>query len=439
MLVPVAHKSEKRPGMIAVLVALSLSLLLGFTAISLEGGLLQENKRHAQVTADAAALAGASVLYANYPKNQGTDPQSQARQAAFNLASANGYKNDGATSTVTVNIPPASGIYTGKAGYIEVLVTYYQERYYSRLWGTQKLPVQARAVARGAWVVPNAGVIVLDYTGKATLSSQGNGAFTEAGAPVIVNSNNTTAVVDTGNGLLIAPEFDITGGFSSSGNGQLVTQPIPNNVFTGVHPTPDPLGYLPTPTQPPSGNMSKTSLGNGNFQYTLSPGTYYNLPNFNQGDVVIFQQASAGNDGIFYLASGGLNSQGATLMADPGTNGGMMIYNAGTGGSDKVNITGNPAGSVSLTPLTSGPYSGMTFFQNRGGTQEVHIEGNGSFNIKGTIYAAGAELQVAGNGAVSNIGSQYISRELMISGNGNIGITWDGQNVARTRIITLVE
>jgi hypothetical protein len=81
----------------------------------------------------------------------------------------------------------------------------------------------------------------------------------------------------------------------------------------------------------------------------------------------------------------------------------------------------------------------MTYFQNRSGYQEIHIEGNGNFNIKGTIYGAAAELQVTGNGALSNIGSQYVTRELAISGNGNVGITWNGPEVARTRIITLVE
>ncbi len=427
-----------RRGIIAILVAVSLSMLLGFVAFSVDGGVVQDKRRQAQAAADAAALAGAAVLYENYPKYQGVD-SGQASQAALDLASKNGFSNDGTNSKVTVSIPPTSGIYQGKASYVEVQVTYYQQRYFSQIWGSQKISVQARAVARGAWVPINAGVIVLDYTGKATLNAQGNGAFTETGGAVIINSNNSSAVVDTGNGLLIAPEFDITGGYSASGNGQIITQPTPNNIFTGAHPTPDPLAYLPEPNRPASGTMTKTSLKSGNFQYTLTPGSYSNLPNFNTGDIVIFKQASAGNDGIYYLANGGLTSTGATLTMDPGTTGGMMIYNAGTGSSDKINITGNASGTVNLGPLTSGPYTGLPYFQDRDGAQEVHIEGNGTFNIQGTVYAAGAEAQIAGNGILSNVGSQYVTRELALSGNGNIGITWNRQTVARTRIITLVE
>jgi hypothetical protein len=434
------HESRpSRRGTVAVIVAVCIIVLFSMVAISTDGGMLQDQKRHAQSTADAAAMAGAAVLYENYPKYQGADTGGKASSAAYDIASENGYKNDGSTSKVVVNIPPASGIYAGLAGYVEVLVTYYQPRYFSGVFGSGTIPVRARAVARGAWVAPNAGVIVLAYSGKGTLNSQGNGAFTDVGAPVIVNSNNPTAAIAGGNGSLIAPEFDITGGYTMSGGGQLITQPTPNNIYTAVHPTPDPLAYLTTPTPPPSGTMTKTSLGSGNFQYTLSPGTYYNLPNFNTGDVVVFQQASAGNNGIFYLASGGLNSQGANLIMDPTTSGGIMIYNAGTGSNDSINITGNAAGTVNLSPLTSGPYQGMTFFQNRAATESLNIAGNGSFTIQGTIYAANALVQVTGNGAVANIGSQYVSQDLTIGGNGNVTISWAGNQVARTRIIKLVE
>jgi hypothetical protein len=433
------HHMKKRRGTVAVLVAVCSLVLLSMVALSLDGGVLQDKKRQAQATADAAAMAGAASLFENYPKNQGADPDGLASAAAFNFAKENGFTNDGTNSVVVVNVPPASGPYKGLDGYIEVIVTWYQQRAFSRIFGADPIPVRARAVARGAWVVPNAGVIVLAYTGKGTLSSQGNGAFTEVGAPTIVNSNNSAAAIDTGNGILKAPEFDITGGYSSSGNGQLVTQPTPGNINLGVHPTPDPLAYLPVPSPPPAGTMTKTSLGMGNFQYTLSPGTYYNLPNFSTGDVVIFQQASAGNGGIFYLASGGLNSQGANVIMDPNTSGGMMIYNAGTGTNDRIDITGNPLGTVNITPLTSGPYTGLSFFQARNAPESMNIAGNGSFNIQGTLYASDALLQITGNGALSNIGSQYVSLDLAISGNGNVSILWDGKNVARTRIITLVE
>src|SRR5262249_18908601 len=153
-------------------------------------------------------------LFRKYPSENGLDPNETAKTAALNVASSNGYTNDDTTSKVTVNIPPKSGAYSGQAGYVEINVRYRVQRAFSMIWGSGTIPVRARAVARGAWVAPPAGIIILDYQDKATLNAQGNGAFTEAGGPVIVNSNDSSAVVDTGNGSMIAPEFDITGGLS---------------------------------------------------------------------------------------------------------------------------------------------------------------------------------------------------------------------------------
>jgi hypothetical protein len=180
-------------------------------------------------------------------------------------------------------------------------------------------------------------------------------------------------------------------------------------------------------------------LAGGGTQYTLTPGSYSNLPNFTNGDVVIFQQASVDGNGIYYLTAGGLSSQGASLIMDPKTSGGIMIYNAGTGTNDGININGNASGTVNLSPLTSGPYTGMTIWQARNAPENMSISGNGSFNITGTIYAADALLTATGNGGVSNIGSQYVTLDLSLGGGGNINISWAGPQVARTRIITLVE
>jgi hypothetical protein len=60
-------------------------------------------------------------------------------------------------------------------------------------------------------------------------------------------------------------------------------------------------------------------------------------------------------------------------------------------------------------------------------------------NIVGTIYAADASLSFSGNGGVSNLGSQYVTLGLRITGNGNVGIAYYGPQVARVRILTLLE
>jgi hypothetical protein len=461
-IMPLLH-SQARRGAVTPLVALCLLLMIpAVVALVVDGGMLLTERRRAQASADAAAMAAACVLYDNYPVDHGQGNVGNPSGAALNVASANGYSNDGTTSSVTVNIPPQSGPYAGLPSYVEVIVTYYQGRAFSSFLGTGTMPVRARAVARGAWTDPNVGVLVLNYSGKGTLDTQGNAAFTEIGAKVIVNSNNPSAALDTGNGTMRAPEFDITGGYTITGGGQMTTSPIPNNIVTGTHPTPDPLAYIPAPSQPsgasvptngnfvaPTYTNASYTLPNGtvktyNNVFVLSPGAYGgpgqpNLPNFTNGDLVIFKQASVGSDGIYYLTSGGLNANSADLIMDPTTSGGIMIYNAGTGTSDGINIAGNSSGYVNLSGPTDGIYTGLMFFQARNAPEDVQIAGNGTFNITGTIYVADGTLKVAGNGAVSNIGSQYVSLDLNITGNGNVGIIYSGPKVARARFLTLVE
>ena len=210
---------------------------------------------------------------------------------------------------------------------------------------------------------------------------------------------------------------------------------------------------------PDNGKMTTTSLPGGGTLYTLTPGTYTNLPTFTSKDTVILQQASA-NDagGIYYINGGGFKSTGATVTMDPATSGGVMIYNepSGTALSQKIQITGNSAGSVILGPLTSGPYAGMVLWQDRTSPVNVLVEGNGSFSILGTFYVPGALLNINGNGTTATgftdalgntvaagsspaIGSQYVVQDLSLGGNGNISIKYSGPNQARTRILCLVE
>src|SRR5262245_17314560 len=135
------RNSQRRPrrGIVAPMVALFMTGLIGITAIAIDGGVLQDNKRRVQAAADAAALAGGSAVYQHYPSIISTntaDPSNAARDAARAVAANNGYPYNGANSTVAVNIPPATGPFKDKIGYIEVVITYNQPRYFSGIWGS---------------------------------------------------------------------------------------------------------------------------------------------------------------------------------------------------------------------------------------------------------------------------------------------------------------
>src|SRR5207249_11475775 len=137
-------RSNSRRGAVAVIVAVCLTIVVAVVAIAMDGGTLLDDQRQVQAGADAAALAAACDLYANYPTNLGKDSSSSAYNAAIAAALANGYNNDGVTNKVTVNIPPQypapwdtlpNKPYLNKDAYAEVIVEYYQPRGFSGLLG----------------------------------------------------------------------------------------------------------------------------------------------------------------------------------------------------------------------------------------------------------------------------------------------------------------
>lgn len=429
-------EKKSRRGTVAVMVALSITLLLGMVAVSLDGGMLQDNKRRVQTAADSAALAAANKIFSRFPSILATntpDPNGDAAAAAQQNASDNGFAHDGSTTTVVANVPPTSGPFTGLLGYAEVIITYRQPRYFSGIWGSTPTPIVARAVSKGYWGGTGNGVICLDPDDKDALDASGTGAVTiTGGAAMVVNSNNTEAARQTGGGSLTASRFDITGGTTGVFNG---------TVNTGTLPIPDPLAYLPPPSGLPNGTITQVNLTQGNKMYILTPGVHTNLPSGQVGDIFVFKQASYNSvGGIYYLNGGGFNSTGATLIMDSATTGGVMIYNnpSNDSNSQGISIQGNAAGVVNLSALTSGPYAGILFWQNRTATQTLSISGNGSFSLTGTFYAANANMQITGNGNAV-IGSQYISRTLNLSGGGNITINYTDQGTARKREVRLVE
>src|SRR6478672_6306301 len=105
-----------RRGAVTPWVVLSLLLIVGIVAIGFDCGRMAEERRKAQAIADAAALAGG---IANYKKKFTTSISPTS--AVLASASDNGYTNDGVDSIVTVQIPPTSGAFAGKADYIEVI------------------------------------------------------------------------------------------------------------------------------------------------------------------------------------------------------------------------------------------------------------------------------------------------------------------------------
>ncbi len=416
------YKHRRRRGTVAVLGAVCLTGILGFAALSLDGALLHQDRRTAQAGADSAALAAAGNLFANWRTNKGLDPAGAAANEARAAAAANGFNNDGVSSIVTVNIPPLSGDHIGQAGYVEVIVQQFQQRAFSAIWSSGAVSVQARAVARGRWTPFNDGILVLDPTSSGSLSSNGGSSVT-TNAKIIVDSNSPSATVVTGGGVLTAPEFDITGvpGTSTSGGGTINGTIEDNQV-----PTPDPLAYLPEPDPSTMTVQSKKTVKLQNQgSLSLQPGVYKGGINVTGGDLTLAP-------GIYYMDGGGFSFSGTGSLNAPG----VMIVNAPQSNSDVVGITGT--GAINISPMTTGIYQGISLWQERSSTNTLTVSGGGSGSITGTFYAQHGTLKVSGGGGGS-VGSQYISWDVVLGGNGTFGITWSPDQVAPEKLLQLVE
>jgi Flp pilus assembly protein TadG len=426
--------STRRRGLVAVLVVLCLAVLVGVAAIALDGGMALTERRRAQDVADAAALAAAADLFANFQTNHGHDVNGTAAASALSIAAANGYSNDGTHSIVTVRVSPAQPVQPDptitdgsgglKPGYAEVTVQYNEPRFFSAIWGQGALPIQARACARGTWSVVVDGILLLDPSNSGSLTAKGNGSLTVNGAPVVVNSNDTNGAVATGGATVTAPAFNFAGtpGYGTSGSAQ-----FDGTIQSGMTPTPDPLAYL-NPPDPSSLSLqsSQTLQISGSQPVTINPGLY-------KGGIQISGQGTVTlQPGIYYMQGGGFSFTGQGTVVGNG----VMIYNAPLTGTDSIDLHGQ--GSLTISPMTTGLYRGISFFQDRNATAPLSITGNGSVNMSGTFYAASASVNITGNSSNDVIGSQYISYDLSLKGNGSININWNG-STARTRRIGLIE
>ncbi len=364
-----SNSASRRRGAIIPFVAVMLVVVLGLAALSVDAGNLYVERRNTQAAADASADAAAIELLANYASDGGVDSDGIARDAALFLAAEHGYP----ASSVTVNIPPKSGSFVGKNGYVEVLIKTNPPRFFSKIFSNKEQVVNSRSVAGGTMIASKASVLVLDPKSKNSLKLKGKSSSLEVGGDVIVNSKHKKAVDINKKAQVKAEHVLVTGGLGKNSK-----RNIDGEVSTGVAPTPDPFASLPVP---PKGTTLKaddfkTVVGKSKT-YNLVPGTYKELK-FDKDDTVSMAP------GIYYVDGGGFEFKGdSTLNAS-----GVTIYNTGKRGF-KVSTKGN----VSISPPTSGPYQGISLFQDSSKKTKVEFRKQFHLDISGIIYAPNSEVK----------------------------------------------
>lgn len=260
------------------------------------------------------------------------------------------------------------------------------------------------------WQNQSIGVLILDPVAKGALSLTGNGSMmiTNANATVVVDSTDPAAIWMSGNGKLSATSINIAG---NPGIYKIWNTKVIGTVHAGVTPMTDPLADVPA-LAPPTQTFSAAKIS-GNTSITLNPGTYI-------GGIKVSANARVTlNPGIYYLQGGGFSLSGNATV----TGRGVMIYNAPAQAADKITISGNA--NLTLSPLTSGTYAGISIYQSRSSDVTMTISGNGTLNMDGILYMANALLDIPGNGNVNLqclASSRFIVKQLHFSGNGTFNV-----------------
>jgi hypothetical protein len=395
-----------------------LFLILGVVALGMDGGRMAEERRRAQATADAAALAAGIE---NYQKTFLSTLR--PADAALSAAAANGYTNDGVDSIVTVNIPPKTGAFAGQANYIEVITQRNLRGSFGAIFTNQPLAVKARAVARGRML--KIGVMALSPNAADAFVNNGVGTFAVLGASIYVNSTDASAFHLKGIGPVIADSYQIAGGFVNS-SGALVL----GKMRTGVDPNPDPLATFPLPNV---GAMAVKSNGTLNINsilpIILQPGIYKGGINITGLSVVTMLP------GIYVMDGGGF--QVSKLASVVGLE--TMIYNTSIS-QPAGPVTFDTTSVVTLVPPLSGTFQGFSIFQDRSLANPVSLTGHGVTAITGTIYAPAAPLSLTALLGVNldTLGGAYIANTITVGGLANLSVDL-GANYVRVPDVTLVE
>jgi Flp pilus assembly protein TadG len=413
-------------GQVLVMSALSMTLLLGFMALAIDGGLLFRARRNMQIAADAAAAAAA----VDYKYNNSI---ASAKTAAQTAATGNAVTS---TTYVTVNDPPVNG-YHKTIGYTEVIISQPVQTAFMGMFGFKNVNIAARAVV-GSGV--NAGCIWTLARSGNDVSLTGSGAITAQNCDIYDDSSASNALTLTGSGSISAKAIGIVGSYDKTGSGSIT----PNPPTTGIAPAADPLASLPAPTISTgtcSSSCTPSNTGSGNL--TVQPGTYTSISNTGSGTLTL----AAGN----YVITGSLTNTGSgALILGAGnysiggnfTTTGSGAVTLGTDSSFTVggnlSLTGSGAltgtgetfyteggttltgsGNMNLTAPTSGPYNGVLVFQARSDTDAMSITGSGGDTIKGIVYAPAAALTLTGSGSMS-VSLDMIVDSLSVTGSGSV-------------------
>jgi len=376
---------KKQKGQALILIALGIVVMIGFSALAIDGGNAFADRRHAQNAADTSALAAALAKINNQ----------NWIQAALERAASNTYDDNGVTNTVDVFNPPLDGPYACPAAncneYIQVIIVSRVDTWFARIVGMEQVTNRVQAVSRAKPWTPyyfgNAVVALSPGDGKNNtpeLNISGNTIISSTGSGFFVNSSDNCAVDSDGNSnTLSTPSIDVVGtACDISGVPINTAQQVP---YPPSYPHLDDLCSRPNAVQV-SGDFPKN-----NTPANLPSNTIYCI----SGDFKVTSNNTVLNgSGITFVVQGGININGGTL-----------------------NLS-----SPSSLPLFYLPYAANKVNNNN---YNVTINGNTGMALKGMLLAPASHCKINGTGNTNPLKGQIICYTIDLSGTSDTYIVYD--------------
>jgi Flp pilus assembly protein TadG len=420
--------------MVLIWVALVGMVFIVFLALAADAARVYLARHQLQNGADAAALAGvyrvrndplgsgepaahaAAMLTASNNRVGGSNAQAGGGtvQLAPNVGNAAGgdivigfYDSGSDTFTPTLSSPNAVQVTARRTsdspgGALPLLFAPVVQLFGGGTAGTQsQVSRTATAVIGGPSI--QAGLILLNRDDPNVLDLRGTGSVSPrilvTGGGVQVNSDNPNAVNWAGE-----PVIDATGLFIGSDQPDAASL-VPNGVVSpNAPPVPDPLAGLPPPPQPAAPTNPNPDPSNGGL---LKPG-YYTKNDWPKNADLKLASGS-------YWIDGGID----TTQNIDASRGVLLFFNTGS-----LVMRGNA--QLTIAPMNTGPYAGISIYQARGNTATATIRGSETQASSGVFYLPSAEVIMWGT--PMSACTQLISDKLDMRGTGQLTINYNGGN-----------
>lgn len=388
-------------GAIAIIMALSLPVVIGFLGLGVEAGLWFHAKRGLQSAADAAALSGAYERLAG--NNSGI-----VTSAATQAAAVSGYSG-GLDDTLTVNNPPVSGEFAGNTNAVEVVISREMRLLFTGMILENNVTINAYAVAILTDGDDPFCVLSLDPNASGAVSIGGTANVT-LDCGIASNSNAADAVEIFGNADVLAGNVQTNGNIDVSGSGDLETI---NGEKENAPRVNDPYAAIP---EPPAGtcDFNNTVRVQNNDVTTLTPGVYC-------GGIRISGGTADFAPGVYILKGGDLIINGGVTTGDD-----VFFYLTQKDGSyAEVDIAGNAAVTLSADPdgdRVGEDYTGMLFMQDDDATgTSSKFNGGSDMALAGVVYFPSQPLDFTGGGNTGGC-TVLVGATVSFSGNSDLQI-----------------